>query len=255
MGVKSTRVNLPPFTTFVPWWAEPCFRPVWVEMRWKTAHMRGILAQMNTLAQILSSRVRAQVFRVLFGFSEQELHQREVARRSGLSESAVRQELSNLSRLDLIRRRTSGNRTYYRANHDHPLYPDIRHLVVKTVGLVDVVRDRLPLDIIQVAFLFGSMASGHETAESDIDLMVIGAVRLRQLSSSLSGLASELGREINPHVMTAIEYRQRAKSGDHFVRNVLSGEKVFIVGDTDDLTTMGIERLVEAGTDQREGGR
>jgi DNA-binding transcriptional ArsR family regulator len=87
---------------------------------------------MNALAELLSSRVKAEVFRLLFGLTACELHVRELQRRSGLSVSTVRQELRRLTGLGLVEVRKDGNRTYYRANAEHPLYADIRSLVLKT---------------------------------------------------------------------------------------------------------------------------
>ena len=194
---------------------------------------------MNTLAEILSSRVRAEVFRLLFGSTTPELHHREIVRRSGLSESAVRQELGKLTRLDLVNRRKDGNRVYYAANRDHPLFQSIREVVLKTIGLVDVLRPALSKRGVQAAFVFGSLAKAEETATSDLDLMVIGNIGLRKLTSLLSGLSEQIGREINLHVMTQAEYRKRLTSRDHFVTRVLDGPKLFIVGTEDDFEAMG----------------
>src|SRR3989338_7671367 len=114
---------------------------------------------MNLLAEMLSSRGRAEIFRLLFSGTVSELHNREIERRSGLSESAVRQELNKLKRLGLLIGRKDSNRVYYGANKDHPLYKDIQNLVLKTSGLVDVLRDALSDKSIRIALVFGSIAS------------------------------------------------------------------------------------------------
>ncbi len=194
---------------------------------------------MNILSEILSSRVRAEVFRLLFGSSILELHHREIVRRSGLSESAVRQELGKLTRLDLISRRKDGNRVYYAANRSHPLFQSIRDVVLKTVGLAAILRASLSRPGVQVAFVFGSIVKAEETSDSDVDLMVIGSLGLRELTSMLSGVPEEIGREVNSHVMTEVEYKKRLKARDHFVTNVLDGPKMFIVGAEDDFEAMG----------------
>jgi predicted nucleotidyltransferase/DNA-binding HxlR family transcriptional regulator len=201
---------------------------------------------MSTLSEILSSRARAEVFRLLFGSTTPELHHREIVRRTGLSESAVRQELKKLTRLGLVSRRDSGNRAYYSATRKHPLFAEIRGLVLKTVGLVDVLKDHLPARGIRVAFVFGSLAQGNEKPQSDIDLMVIGRTTLRKLVSRMRGVSDELGRELSPHVMTEAEYTQRRLSGDHFVTHVLKGPRLFVVGTEDDVEAMGEQRLVES---------
>ena len=194
---------------------------------------------MNTLAQLLSSRVRASLFQILFGLRDAEVHVRELARKSGLHEATIRQELRKLTRLDLVSARRSGNRAYYRANRDHPLYPDIHQLVVKTAGLVEVLTEALKHADVGVAFVFGSVAQSKETAHSDVDLMVIGSTGLRKLTSMLSGVSERVDREVNPHVMTEAEYRRRLKAKDHFVTHVLDGPKLFIIGRKDDFEAMG----------------
>ncbi len=194
---------------------------------------------MSTLAEILSSRVRAEIFRLLFGLNEKELHLRELERQAELSLGTIRQDLQKLVKLDLVQPRRDGNRLYYRANTEHPLYPEIRHLVLKTAGLVEIIKSALDREGIEIAFIFGSLASSKEKAASDVDLMVIGAVGLRALSSRLAGVSAQIGREINPHTLSVEEFRRRRQKGDHFLSNVLESPKLFILGSEHDLEAMG----------------
>lgn len=198
---------------------------------------------MGVLASLLSSRTRAEVFRLLFGAVATEMHGRELARQSGCNEATIRQELRKLKRLDLVISRRSGNRVYYRANHAHPLHPEIHQLVLKTAGLVDIVKQAFSGAAIDVAFVFGSVAEGRPNAESDIDLMVLGDAGLRELVSLLSGVSEMIGREVNTHALTVKEYRRRLAEGDHFVTQVLSGTKLFVTGNQDDLEAMGAARV------------
>lgn len=194
---------------------------------------------MNTLAELLSSRVKAEIFRLLFGAVPRELHGREIERQSGLADGTVRQELKRLSRLGVVEARPNGNRTYYRANTRHPLYSDIRNLVLKTDGLVEALRTALESADIPLAFVFGSFAAGAAQPESDIDLIVIGAISLRQLGKLLSGVAARVGREINPHVFSVEEFARRKKARDHFISTVMAAPKLFVRGTEDELATMG----------------
>jgi len=194
---------------------------------------------MNTLSEILSSRTRAEIFKLLFGVAENELHVRELQRRSGLNDSSIRQELRKLERLDLVQRRKDSNRVYYQAKKDHPLYQDIHHLVLKTSGLVDVLRSVLQDKRIQLAFVFGSIAKLEEKATSDVDLMVIGDIGLRSLATLLSGVSEKIGREINPHTFDDGEFQKRVEKGEHFISGVLNSPKIFIIGSEHDLEAMG----------------
>ena len=180
---------------------------------------------------------------MLFGLSEQELHVREIERRTGLNIRTIRQELKKLHRLDLVVARRDGNRLYYRANSEHPICADLKNIVLKTSGLVEVLRRALGSEGIHVAFVFGSLARADASARSDIDLMVVGDIGLRTLASRLSGVSEKVGREINPHVMTVAELKRRLSSNEHFLSHVLESPKLFVVGSEDDLRTMDEERV------------
>lgn len=186
---------------------------------------------MNILAELLSSRARAEVFRLLFGLSDTPLHLREIQRRAGLSLGTMQQEIQKLKRLGLLLSRANGNRLWYQANREHPLYPEIHRLVLKTIGLADVLRSTLRDPKIEWAFVFGSIARGEETPGSDVDLMVVGDLGLRGVTSLLSGVADKIGREINPHVFRRAELLKRKSARDPFLTRVLAEPRIFVVGD------------------------
>ena len=187
------------------------------------------------LAEILSSKIRAEIFRLLWGSDNAVLHMREIERKSGFTIGTVQRELSKLVKLDLIYKMKDGNRTYYQANRENPIYQDIFNIVQKTVGLAQIIKKALTkTDKIEFAFIFGSIASRKENSNSDIDLMVIGNLGLRNVVSLLSGISEKTGREINPHVWGTIELENRIELKDHFITNVVNSKKLFIVGKEDE---------------------
>ncbi|MGA2262661.1 MAG: nucleotidyltransferase domain-containing protein [Acidobacteriota bacterium] len=204
-----------------------------------TARMYGKSIHMNLLAQLVCSRVRAEIFRVLFGIKAGELHLRAIHRQTGFAIGTVRQDLGKLVKLELLTSRKDGNRVYYAANGRHPLYAEIRLLVLKTVGLADVLAEALKTDDIRCAFVFGSLASGTEGAESDVDLMVIGNIGLREVSGLLAAVSNRLGRQINPHVINPAECGRRVRVKDHFVTSVLSAPRFLVKGSERDLEGLG----------------
>ena len=214
-----------------------------------TAQLCGIVAHYEYARTLVSSGVRAELFRLLLGVNAPELHLRELERQSGFALSTVRQELKNLVELGLVQARVSGNRTYYSGNRSHPLFPEIHGLVLKTAGLTDLLHHALGDDGIRVAFVFGSIADNSEKAASDIDLMVLGPLSLRQVASRLADLSQSIGRELNPHVMTVAEFKKRRQAKDHFVMAVLAAPKLFVVGDAHVLEAMGDERLDSAASE------
>ena len=181
-------------------------------------------------------KVRAEILRLLFADPAKELHLRELSRRSNLTIGTIQQEVGRLKKADLLTSRRDGNRLYYRANTQHPIFPELQRIALKTTGLREQLVDAL-VDVpgIEMAFVFGSSAAGTTGAASDVDLLVVGAVGLRGLAPRLRPLASSLGREINPHVLSPETLSAKARSGDAFIANVLAAPKIWITGDADEL--------------------
>jgi predicted nucleotidyltransferase/predicted transcriptional regulator with HTH domain len=198
---------------------------------------------MDVLAKLVSSKARARVLASLFGLFEKELYLREITRHTDLAIGSVQQEIENLKELELIVSRKDGNRLYYRANKNHPLYSEIHNIVTKTTGLVPMISNALTNEKIHFAFVFGSVARGKEKAGSDIDIVVVGDLGLRKLSGLLAEVSEKLDREINHHIFRPEEFVKRIESKDHFVTSILQEPKVFIVGNEDELRSMAQKRL------------
>jgi len=192
----------------------------------------------NVLEKMLSSKAKAEVLRVLFE-EPVEVYMRDIERKTGLAIGSVQQVLREFTELDLVISRKDGNRLYYSANRQNPIYLDIHNIVIKTVGTVGILSRALKDPAIKCAFIFGSLARSEERAHSDIDLFVIGDIGLRRVSELLSKTKEQLGRELNPHAMTEKEFARRKRSKDHFVTNILENEKIFLKGSEDDLKRLG----------------
>jgi DNA-binding transcriptional ArsR family regulator len=125
------------------------------------------------LAEIFSSNSRADIFRILFDGDKKEIYLREIHRLSGKSIRSIQQEVQHLLSLDLIEARKDGNRIYYKANTEHPIYIDLVSIVEKTIGIISLLKASLTDPKIACAFIFGSMAKNKEKAASDIDLIIV----------------------------------------------------------------------------------
>lgn len=202
----------------------------------------------KSLGDVLFGGTRGGVLALLYGRTDQSFYTRQIARDVGASVGAVQRELGTLAKIGLIVRRSSGNRVFYQANGSSPVFPEMRGLINKTLGVVGVLRSTFqPLSKrIVVAFVYGSMARQEETAQSDIDVMVVGEVKLEDVLSCLSGVETALGRPVNATVYSIAEFRSKLASGNHFVNSVLKGNKVFLVGEEDELRKVGRVRLVKA---------
>jgi DNA-binding transcriptional ArsR family regulator len=161
----------------------------------------------------------------------------ELARRLGVPSSSLQRELQDLSEARILKTHRQGRMVYYQANVDSPLFPDLRGLLLKTAGLADVLVDALkPLaSKLRFVFVYGSIASGSEQADSDIDLMVVGTVSPVELALPLRHAHEHLGRAINPTVYTPTEFEKKQKAKDHFLTRVLDKPKLFVIGNQDEL--------------------
>lgn len=198
---------------------------------------------MNQLALLFHSEVRAEMLRLLLGLRRREMYRAEIIGQTRFAQRSVEEELEKLVRLELVTTRKDGNRRYYVANQAHPLHPELHAIVLKTVGLRDVLADVLPARRIEVAFVFGSVAAGGERAESDLDLMIVGDVAHRTVASGLRSAGERIGREINPHFYPVEEFRRRLARGDHFLGDVMAKPKLFIVGGEHELGELGGGRV------------
>lgn len=159
-----------------------------------------------------------------------EYHVRELVRRTGLAPRTVHQEVEKLVRADLLSERRDGNRRYVRANQRHPLFRPVREIVLKTDGLADVLRDALGTEGMDCALVFGSIAAATPTAGSDIDLLVVGSLGLREAVRRLRQAQDTLGREIIPNVWTRSEFDRRRSDADPFLVRILSGPTIPVLG-------------------------
>ena len=203
------------------------------------------------LADLLFGRTRGAVLALLYGRADQSFYTREIAREIDASVGAVQRELENLSKVGLILRKSVGSQVYYQANRETPIFPEMRALINKTIGIFGVLRSALrPLSKqIIAAFVYGSVAREQETAQSDVDLMVVGKATLDQVLSRVSTTEKAIGRSINPTVYSVAEFKSKLATENHFLTSVLKGQKVFLLGDEDELRKMGGIRLAKAGTD------
>jgi predicted nucleotidyltransferase len=161
----------------------------------------------------------------------------ELARRMGVPASSLQRELHDLCEVGILKSHKQGRMVYYQANADSPVFPELRGLLLKTAGLVDVLAQALkPLaGKLRVAFVYGSIAAGNEQSDSDIDLMVVGQVSPPELALPLRRARELLGREINPTVYTPAEFAKKHAANDAFLKQVLDKPKLFVLGNKDEL--------------------
>ncbi|NMQ27312.1 transcriptional regulator [Candidatus Accumulibacter phosphatis] len=184
------------------------------------------------IANALFSRTLSGVLALLFGQPGSSFYTREIVRRVGTGGSQVHKDLERLTAAGLILREPRGNLVFYRANPDAAVYPELVGLVGKSFGIADQLRHCLEpvVSRIRCAIIFGSVARGEQRADSDVDLLLIGEIRLSELAVPLHEAEEALGMHISPTLMSAEEYKLRRQNDDYFLKNVLTGELITLWG-------------------------
>jgi predicted nucleotidyltransferase len=191
------------------------------------------------LDKLIASSARVKILKLLLLNEEKRYYQREIAELVGLPVRAVQREGARLTAIGLLHRIEDGNRVYFQVNTACPIFPELKRILLKTVALDLLLSEALVRDgRIEVAFIYGSYAANQETVASDVDLFVIGSISGRQLSAALRPVQAEIQREFSHHLITPEEYRERLSRQDGFLRNVLEGPKIFVVGNEETLRTL-----------------
>jgi len=193
---------------------------------------------LHGLSDVLFGQIRGRVLALLYGRADKSFYVRQIARQVTASVGAVQRELEKLAKVGLLVRTSVGNQVFYQVNQRNPVFSEMRALVGKTVGVFNILRSALEAcsEQIKVAFVYGSVARQEETAESDIDVMIIGDVQLDEVLSRLSEVETTLGRAVNPTVYPAREFQTKLQAGNHFLDAVLNGKKVFLFGNEEKLS-------------------
>ena len=193
---------------------------------------------MTSAADALFPAVRQRVLAVLFGSPDRSFYANELIALARSGTGAVQRELASLLAAGLVTVRDQGNQKHYQANAASPVFAELRGLVLKTVGLADVLRAALaPLaGQITMAFVYGSVARREDTAASDVDVLIVSdALGYAEVFGALESAAQTLGRAINPTLYTRAELARRRAQANAFVTRVLDQPRIWLMGDEEAL--------------------
>jgi len=159
--------------------------------------------------------------------------------------SSLQRELNTLIESGILRSRRDGNRLYFQAETDSPIFAPLRDLIFQTKGIISALEESLTFlsGKIDFAFVYGSVARKEENTQSDVDLMIIGAIGLAEVSPILRDLERKFNREINATCYSLKEFQKKVISVNHFLREVLGKEKIFLIGEQNELAKLTDERI------------
>jgi predicted nucleotidyltransferase len=202
--------------------------------------------------------VRRELLGTLLLHPKKSWYLSELVRHLGRAASQLHGELASLTEAGILERRVEGRQTYFAANPACPYLPELTGLLQKLMGADEVLRNALApyREKILSAFIYGSIAKGEETAESDIDLMIVGDVTVSEFLPELQKAEKKLGREINPTIYPVRELAQKFKAGHHFARSVLKHPaKTFLIGTRRELEKAASGKQDQAAQDKQGGDR
>ncbi len=184
-----------------------------------------------TIGDALFTKTQQRVLALLYGKPDQSVYLNEIVRLAGVGKGAVSRELAKLVNAGLLSVEKQGNQNHYQANADNPIYSELKQIVQKSFGVVDVVKASLSplLKQLELAFIYGSMAKDSAHAKSDIDLMLVGdALSYSEVMGLLDTAEQQLARSINPTLLTLVEFEKKLNDGQSFLTRVVEQPKLWI---------------------------
>jgi hypothetical protein len=182
---------------------------------------------MNKLSNLFYSKIRAELFRLLFGLRCERVYLNELVRITGFASRSLEEELTKLKKLKLIISSPERGRIYYAANRANPLFEDLRHIVLKTVGLHDPLERALSRDGVEFAFVAGSLAELADNPSMEVRLVIIA----QSYAGTLEKEVEAIGRAISPSVVSMLKlHPPLGEPGDKSFQDICDGPKLFVAG-------------------------
>jgi len=192
----------------------------------------------NVLDNIFGSRVRAKLLGWFFTHVDEKFFVRQLAPIIKEDPTNISREMAKLEGFGILTSVRQGNLKQFQVNKGCSFHNELRGLVLKTTGIAGQVKAKIEqIKGIKIALIYGSFAKGQETAESDVDLLLVGDVNQDILDTALQGLEKKLGRTINYVLYDWKEFKEKVSSRDGFITDVLKDEKIILLGNIDGYKT------------------
>lgn len=194
------------------------------------------------LGDALFSTTQQKVLGLFYGHPDETFFVNQILRLTGMGVHTIKRELDRMTGVGILTMRKIGNQHHYQANSECPIYPELLGIVRKTFGVADVIKAALGVhdEQIELAFVYGSIASAEDRADSDIDLMIVApGLAYAELMETLAEAEHALGRKINPTIYNVSEVESRLQRKDAFLSRVIERPKIWIKGADDDIGTVG----------------
>ncbi len=186
------------------------------------------------IESILVSKVRIKILKLFFTDLKREIHIRGIVRKIDEEINAVRRELKSLEKVGILKKEARGNRHYYSIERECPIFNEILGLISKEFGLGKIIiENNEQLGNIKYALLTKSYIDNMHENEYDVDLMLVGEIKMDTLSKLIKQSEQKLGREIRYTVLSEDDFAFRKKKRDLFTLNIINRRNILLIGDAD----------------------
>lgn len=193
------------------------------------------------ILKIAKSKTRTKILKHFFSNKNEKYYLRQLERTLGIHVANIRRELISLEKMGLFRKEKKGKEVYYFLNTDLAIFEEINKIISKTIGMEAVLgRELQKVKGIKICFIYGSVAKSREDALSDIDVFIVGEVKEDDILKAVRKLEKELSKEINYTIFTEADLLKGIKEKKIFLKDVLEGNKIFLMGDKN-----GLEEIIK----------
>jgi predicted nucleotidyltransferase len=190
----------------------------------------------NSIGNVLFTKTQQKVLGLLFGKPDQSFYLNQITRLSQMGRGTIKRELERMEAAGIVVKKRIGNQNHYQANSECPVYSELMGIARKTFGVADVIKTALNsiLDEVALAFIYGSVAKGEDTAKSDIDLLIVSnELTYSEVMERLLDSETSIGRPINPTIYNVDQIEKKLKQDNAFVSRVMEQPKIWIKEDED----------------------
>jgi predicted nucleotidyltransferase len=190
----------------------------------------------NSIGNVLFTKTQQKVLGLLFGKPGQSFYLNEITKLSQMGRGTIKRELERMEAAGIVVKNRIGNQNHYQANSECPVYSELMGIARKTFGVADVIKTALNsiLDEVALAFIYGSVAKGEDTAKSDIDLLIVSnELTYSEVMERLLDSETSIGRPINPTIYNVDQIEKKLKQDNAFVSRVMEQPKIWIKEDED----------------------
>ena len=178
------------------------------------------------LEKLFTSGIRADIMSLLFNNPEEKFYVREIARLVNKNPAGVKRELDKLERMGLVLSEKEGNLKYFKVNKTSPLFPELKGLIAKSLGLPGALKSVLKALNAKTAFIYGPYIDN--TNLPVLDLFIV--CNSNHIEKTLAEVEKRFGRKIRYTIMKVSDYREKKRKHDRQLRKLLNARKILLLG-------------------------